>query len=419
MMDWLRILFDFMLFFSFAYPFVSAWYWMAGGIYYYFWREHRFHAPDAPPDLDHWPPFSILIPCFNESENAVETLMAAARIDYPDFEIIAINDGSSDDTGAILDKLAQSLPQLRVIHLATNGGKARALNIGGRLARNELLLCIDGDALLDPHALRWAAYTFQRADIGVFTGNPRIRNRTSVLGRMQVGEFSSIIGLIKRAQSAYGWLFSISGVICGFRRKALEDAGWWSSHTLTEDVDVTWRIQCAGWRAIYAPSVLVWILMPETLHGLWRQRLRWAEGGAQMMFDYAGTIFRLRAPGLMPVYLNYLVSLFWAWSMIILFLAGFLHALGFDKGNIVRGVSLIPAWWGTVLCVTYLLQALVSHVIERRYEPKMLRSLYWVIWYPLAFWLISLVTAVAAVPRVIFKRNKARGTWVSPDRGLR
>jgi len=418
-MQTLHAIFAFLPYFCFAYPFIMAWYWMAGGLFYYFWRERGFVVPDRPPPLDEYPPFSILVPCFNESETAVETLTTADRIDYPDFEIIAINDGSSDDTAEILDQLAQSLPRLRVIHLVSNGGKARALNVGARLARNELLLCIDGDALLDPHALRWAAYNFLRTDIGVFTGNPRIRNRTTVLGRMQVGEFSSIIGLIKRAQTAYGWLFTISGVVAGFRRRALQDAGWWSSHTLTEDVDITWRIQMAGWRAAYGPSTLVWILMPETLKGLWRQRLRWAEGGARMMVDYRDDILRLRSPGLIPVYLSYLLSVLWSYAMFISILAGFADAIGLSRFGIVTGISLIPAWWGVVLALTYFLQASVSHILERRYEPNMLRSLFWIIWYPAAYWLISLTTVVVAVPKVLFGRKDARGTWVSPDRGLR
>jgi biofilm PGA synthesis N-glycosyltransferase PgaC len=58
-------------------------------------------------------------------------------------------------------------------------------------------------------------------------------------------------------------------------------------------------------------------------------------------------------------------------------------------------------------------------VIESRYEPNMTRSLFWIIWYPLAFWLISTLTTIVAVPRVFFRRGEVRGTWVSPDRGLR
>ena len=112
------------------------------------------------------------------------------------------------------------------------------------LAKHELLVCIDGDALLDPQALYWIARDFRRATVGGIAGNPRIRgNRTSLLGRLQVGEFSSIIGLIRRAQTAYGRLFTVSGVICAFRKRALEEAGWWSPRTITDDIDVTWRLQ--------------------------------------------------------------------------------------------------------------------------------------------------------------------------------
>jgi biofilm PGA synthesis N-glycosyltransferase PgaC len=104
--------------------------------------------------------------------------------------------------------------------------------------------------------------------------------------------------------------------------------------------------------------------------------------------------------------------------MLISILAGLAGAVGLDAG-IVEGVSLIPAWWGVVLTLTYLLQALVSHLLERRYEPDMLRSLFWVIWYPAAFWLISFATTVVAVPKALLGRKRTRGTWVSPDRGLR
>ena len=215
-------------FFCFGYPFVMAWYWIAGAIMYYFGHERAMAPHDYPDPLSHWPPISILVPCYNEGENAEETLSTAAAVDYPDFEVIAINDGSRDNTAEVLNRLVAKIPRLRVVHLAKNQGKATALNTGALLAKHELLVCIDGDALLDPLTLRWIAHAFQRGSVGGLAGNPRIRNRTSVLGRLQVGEFSSIIGLIRRAQTTYGRLFTVSGVICAFRKRALEDAGWWS-----------------------------------------------------------------------------------------------------------------------------------------------------------------------------------------------
>src|SRR6478609_3548748 len=101
--------------FCVGYPFVMAWFWMLGGILHQFIRRGE-PMPDDPPKLESYPPVSILLPCHNEEANAEETISVLATIDYPDFEIVAINDGSTDRTGAILDELTTRFPQLRVIH---------------------------------------------------------------------------------------------------------------------------------------------------------------------------------------------------------------------------------------------------------------------------------------------------------------
>jgi biofilm PGA synthesis N-glycosyltransferase PgaC len=405
--------------FCFGYPFVLAWHWIVGGLLFYILRERHMAPPDRPPPLEHLPPISILVPCYNEADNAEETLETAAAADYPDFEVIAINDGSRDNTAEVLDRLAARIPKLRVVHLAANQGKATALNVGALLAKHELLVCIDGDALLDPHALRWIARAFRRGDIGGVGGNPRIRNRTSMLGRLQVGEFSAIIGLIRRAQTMYGRLFTVSGVICAFRKRALEDAGWWSPHTSTDDIDITWRVQLAGWRVIYEPNVVVWILMPETLRGLWRQRLRWAMGGVHMMLEFFRPMIAGRTPSLLPPYINYVLSVVWSYLIAFAAVVGLLWAVGLGPARPLPALRLVPEWWGLTLTLTYIAQALVSHILGSRYERGLLRSLFWMIWYPLAFWMIGATTTAAALPRVLLQPRKERVTWVSPDRGLR
>ena len=405
--------------YCFGYPFVMAWYWIAGGVIFYMVRERDMPPPDRPEAMAEWPAITILVPCHNEAEHIEETLLRAAAVDYPDFEIIAVNDGSTDGTAALLDELATRIPNLRIVRLAANQGKATALNAGALLARNDLLVCIDGDALIDPHALRWFARAFRRGDVGGVAGNPRIRNRTTILGRIQVSEFSSITGLIRRAQTTYGRLYTVSGVICAFRKRALEEAGWWSARTVTDDINITWKLQIAGWRVAYEPNAIAWILMPETLRGLWTQRLRWAEGGAQMMIDFFRPIATLRVPSMLPVYGNYVLSVLWAYAMLFSLGVGFLWVIGLAPPALLQGFDLVPDWWGMTLALTYLTQALVSHLIERRYEPQMLRSLFWVIWYPIVFWMIALATVVVAVPRALLRRRATHTTWVSPDRGLR
>jgi biofilm PGA synthesis N-glycosyltransferase PgaC len=396
-----------------------SYYWMIGALMFWFGAERHFPPLNAPPPVADFPPISIIIPCHNEADTARETFGALAAIDYPDFEIIAVNDGSRDNTAELLERLAVGIPQLRIVNLASNQGKATAMNVGALMARHELLLLIDGDALLDPNALRWAAWHFRNPALGGLTGNPRIRNRTSILGRVQVGEFSSIIGLIKRAQATYARLFTVSGVICAFRKRALDDGGWWSPRTLTDDVDITWRIQIAGWRITYAPNIVTWILMPETLRGLWNQRLRWAEGGSQMLIDNARPMVTGKAPSLLPVYINAALSVLWSYCIILTTGVGLLHAAGLPVLTQLPTFSLIPEWYGLALCLTYLVQASLSAWLERRFEPGMQTSLFWVIWYPLVFWTLSAVTTAIALPRAAFRGRSGRTTWVSPDRGLR
>jgi biofilm PGA synthesis N-glycosyltransferase PgaC len=406
--------------FCFGYPFVMAWYWMTGGILYRLLRERHEPLPDEPPALIEYPKVSILVPCFNEEAQAEETFPMLAAIDYPDFEIIAINDGSKDRTAEILNRLAARIPQLRVVHLARNQGKSSALNVGALMARGEILVCIDGDALLDRHAVTWFVRRFQSdGSLGGLTGNPRIRNRTSLLGQLQVGEFSSIVGLIKRAQTLYGRLFTVSGVICAFRKRALHDAGWWSPAALTDDVEVTWRVQLAGWRVAFEPKAMCWILMPETLKGLWRQRLRWAEGGVQTVLASTPGLVRTRSWRMLPIWLNFVLSIVWAYAIAIGFA---LWVLSYALPNVAGGalgISPLPQWWGTVLATTYLLQALVSLRIDERFERRMAVAVFWIIWYPLVFWLLQAATAILGFPRALLRPRHARGTWISPDRGIR
>ncbi|CAG0925728.1 unnamed protein product, partial [Notodromas monacha] len=204
---------DYYFGFAFLYPLFMAWLWIAGGIWFYLKREYREN--DVPQPSEH--ACSILIPCFNEEDQVRETIKYAMQTQYPDFEVIAINDGSSDKTAEILDELQQTYSRLRVVHLAENQGKAYALKAGAMVSQHEYLICIDGDALLHPHAVLWMMHHLTRFPrVGAVTGNPRIINRSSILGKIQVGEFSSIIGLIKRSQRTYGRIFTVSGVLVGF-----------------------------------------------------------------------------------------------------------------------------------------------------------------------------------------------------------
>lgn len=411
---------DILLFdFTFYYPLFMSYLWMIGAIAYYFRYEHKSLKQHDPIKLlKQYPHVSIVVPCYNEQDNVREVVEALSHMNYPHYEIICVNDGSKDNTGPILDSLLSDHPRLRVIHQAKNQGKAVALNTAALLANSEFLLCIDGDAILDPDAICWMLRHFETGPrVGAVTGNPRIRTRSTLLGRLQVGEFSSIVGLIKRAQRIYGRLFTVSGVAAMFRRRALLQIGFWSPDMLTEDIDISWKMQINHWDVRFEPHALCWILMPETLAGLWKQRLRWAMGGSQAIRKYAFIFRKWHLRRMWPIYVEYIASVFWAYAMGLVIL---IWAVGLVVEMPLRWqITIVPGWHGVLIGSTCLLQVLIAMGLDRSYDKRMFRHYFWMIWYPLAYWMLNLCTTIWAVPKVFLRKRGKRAIWVSPDRGVR
>lgn len=373
---------------------------------------------EEPPLLDEYPPVTIIVPCHNEGRDIKDTVEYLLASTYPHFDILLVDDGSADETHQILDALAAQHPEVvRVIHFAKNQGKAVALNTASLMTSSQYLCCIDADALLDPHALSWLMAHFTNPRVGAVTGNPRVRNRSTLLGRLQVGEYSSIIGLIKRAQRTYGRIFTVSGVVACFRKAALHDVGYWSDEMLTEDIDVSWKLQLRHWDVRFEPKAQCWILAPETLRGLWQQRLRWATGGIQVMLKNWRIEHIWKARRMWPVLLEYAMSVLWSYAMLVmvtLWLIGLFVELPLEY----RVPSLLSGWNGVMVGTTCLIQIGVSLLLDARYDRGSLRSFYWMIWYPLAYWMLNMVTTIVAVPRTLLRNNEKRARWISPDRGI-
>ncbi|MDW5376541.1 poly-beta-1,6-N-acetyl-D-glucosamine synthase [Halomonas sp. HP20-15] len=401
--------------FTMGYPSLMATVWICGGLYYFFhWERKQTQRPASATDPDAQR-VSVLVPCHNEGANIDETIGHLFRQNYLNLEVIAINDGSRDDTGARLDALARQYPTLKVLH-QVNQGKASAMNNGLAHASGEIVVGIDGDAVLDYDAVTWMVEHFVRSPrVGSVTGNPRVRTRSTAIGKIQTGEFSSIIGLIKRAQRIYGMVFTISGVICAFRRSALEQIGGWSTDMITEDIDVSWKLQLSGWQVRYEPHAMCWVLMPETLRGLFRQRLRWAQGGAEAFLRHFGKAIRWRNRRFWPLLAEYLISIVWCYSMVTLIVLG-LFDLAMDLPTWDAAEAILD-WSAGLLIVLCLLQFCVSFYIDSRYDHSMANCLFWSIWYPFFYWILNMTTAVIAFPKAVVRRRGQHAIWRSPDRG--
>jgi poly-beta-1,6-N-acetyl-D-glucosamine synthase len=416
---------EFVSAYSYYYPLFMAHLWMIGAVFYYFRYErppksHRdlpHSGLETPPVRHVHPLVTIVVPCHNEGRDIEDTVEYALASTYPNFDILLVNDGSGDETRQILDGLAAQHPEVRVIHCARNQGKAVALSTAALMTPAQYLCCIDADALLAPEALSWLMVHFLNSRVGAVTGNPRVRNRSTLLGRLQVGEYSSIIGLIKRAQRTFGRIFTVSGVVACFRKAALHDVGYWSPDMLTEDIDVSWHLQIRHWDVRFEPKAQCWILAPETLRGLWQQRLRWSTGGIQvMMKNWRTTPWKARR--MWPVLMEYVMSVVWAYAMLVL-MTLWLVGLVIELPPAYRIPSLLSGWNGVMVGTTCLMQIGVSLALDARYDKGIFKSFYWMIWYPLAYWMLNMATTIVAVPRALLRKTKRRARWKSPDRGIK
>jgi biofilm PGA synthesis N-glycosyltransferase PgaC len=403
--------------FTFIYPVLMAYIWMGGAFIFLVSREIFLADKSSPPSLKSYPRVAILVACFNEEEIIEETIANLDQQTYPNLEIIAVNDGSSDRTGELLDKAAGDYQRLRVVQLTNNQGKATALRTAHAATAAEYVIVVDADVMLEPDvAVRMVHRLEANPRLGAVTGNPRIRNRGSLLGRIQAGEFSSIIGMIKRAQSVYGRLFTVSGCIAGFRHSAIQDAGYWSVDMATEDVDISWRLQLKGWFVQYEPSAICWVLMPETLSGLWKQRLRWAQGGAEVLLRYSPKLFRSSSIWMWPIYIESLLSILWSFLIcivLVLFVADVLFPMP-------ESFNALHALWPSsaiIICTTFILQSIFAMIIDSRYERKTYTLIFWMIWYPLGYWLITACTSMVGFWKAFGRSKRKRATWTSPDRG--
>ncbi len=402
--------------FVYLYPLLMSFVWMIGALIFYFRLEKK---RTTLPVIDKYPFFSVLVPCHNEQDQLADTVAHLVDLDYPEYEIILIDDGSDDDTSAEIHRFCEQHQRVRGVYVKQNQGKAAALNAGSVVARGELLMSIDADALLDKDSLTWVAAQFNNSPrLGAVTGNPRVLNRTTLLGKIQTGEYATIIGFIKRAQRILGKVLTVSGVVAAFRKEALASVGFWDTDMVTEDIDITWKLEKKFWDVRYEPRAICWILVPETLKGLWKQRVRWAQGGIEVLKKHNDIWQDWRQRRLWPVYVEYAFSILWVlsfWTLIILWAEQALF-------NVPIPIRLLPPipplWTGSILALVCLMQFSLSLFIDSHYDKRIFRYLFWVIWYPFVYWMINAFAVVMAVPRALLKKKGTRAVWSSPDRGI-
>jgi cellulose synthase/poly-beta-1,6-N-acetylglucosamine synthase-like glycosyltransferase/peptidoglycan/xylan/chitin deacetylase (PgdA/CDA1 family) len=239
--------------------------------------------------LRHLGPVSIIVPAYNEAANIAATVHSLTTNDYPGTEIVVVDDGSTDDTAGIVERLR--LPNVHVVR-QPNAGKPTALNTGIRHAHGDILVLVDGDTVFDHDAVGRLVQPLHDPHVGAVSGNTKVANRTGLLGRWQHLEYVIGFNLDRRMFDIARCMPTVPGAIGAFRRAAIRDAGGLSPQTLAEDTDFTMAVLRAGWDVVYEPAAIAWTEAPATLRQLWRQRYRWCYGTMQAMWKHRHTVLQ-------------------------------------------------------------------------------------------------------------------------------
>lgn len=395
-----------------AYPIVTSIMWITTSMVFLQRWERGGPPPDSISD-DALPFVSVLIPAHNEAEVIADTVRAACLIDYPHYEVVVIDDGSSDDTSRRVEPLLDA-GRVRLVRKLQNEGKALALNDALPLANGDIILTLDADAAPDPMILRRIVPHFASARVAAVTGNPRVRNFDSFLARLQAIEFSSIVSLLRRSQRIWGRIVTVSGVVAAFRKSAVFDVGGFSPNMPTEDIELTWKLQKRFYDVRYEARAIVWMTVPTSFSGLFKQRLRWARGLMQVFHKHADVMLHWKYRRMWPVFVESALSILWALCFVVLTL---IWIASWSIGVPPVGASPIPNLWGMTIGTLCLLQLLMGALVDRRYDPGILRFYAYAVWYPLVYWMFLSVTTVLSLGWLLRRPQAASVRWTTKRSG--
>jgi cellulose synthase/poly-beta-1,6-N-acetylglucosamine synthase-like glycosyltransferase len=260
-------------------------------------KEKEKQAALATNENNPFPSVTVIIPGYNEAVNAVGTIQSLLQQDYPDLQIIFVDDGSKDNTLDVLHTAFANVPRVKIL-TKPNGGKASALNVGVSLAATDYLVCIDADTQLKPDAIRQLLKKFNHPDVGAVAGNVKVGNEVNMITRWQSIEYITSQNFDRRAFDLLNCITVVPGALGAFKKEAVIKAGGFTTDTLAEDCDLTMRLHRQGFRVANCTDAISYTEAPETMHQFLKQRFRWSFGVIQCFWKHRDAVFN-------PAYKNF------------------------------------------------------------------------------------------------------------------
>lgn len=248
------------------------------------------------------PLVSVMIPAWNEEVGILDTVESLLKSTYRKVELIVINDGSTDNSDTLIrefvkkyyDEHPSSKRRIEIVyHYKQNGGKGAALNTAIEISKGDILMSIDADCLVMPDTIKNFVRYFVDPEVMAAVGNVKVGNTKTLVGTIQYLEFLFSF-YFKKADSIMNTIYIIGGAAGAFRRSALNTVGVYNTKNITEDIDLSLRIQVAGYKIVYASDALVYTEGASEISCLMKQRLRWKRGRFETFFENRRIFFSLK-----------------------------------------------------------------------------------------------------------------------------
>lgn len=357
------------------------------------------------------PIVSVVIPAWNEDVGILSTFQSVIDSSYPKIEIIIINDGSTDNShGSILkfmNKYKRNPNRNRSVRYIykKNGGKGKALNMGISRAIGEIIITIDADCILDKHAVRNFVAHFDNPKIMAAVGNVKIANSQNFIENLQYLEFLFSF-YFKKTDSIFNSIYIIGGAAGAFRKSIFDKLGGYSTENITEDIELSMRIQQHGMKIKYAADSIVYTEGASTLDGLMKQRLRWKKGRIETFFEYSSLFFsRKKIHNKMLTFIMLPLAIFGDLQLsleliFILFLLIY-TAVTHDSSILISGMIVVWAM--------FLVQLIFDDTKQRNIKTYILMPSAWMMFYVTTA--VEVNALIKAVTQHIMKKEVVWQSW--------
>lgn len=359
------------------------------------------------------PRVSVVVPAWNEEVGIIKTIESVVNARYANFELIVVNDGSTDRTHELVthyikqhnasDK-TKGHPLIKYLKLA-NGGKATAMNKALSIADGDIMITIDADSIMDPYAIRHFVDSFTDEKVAGVAGNVIVANRNKPLELLQQLEY--LYGFFfKRADSVFNSVYIIGGAAAAYRTEVIKELGGFDESIITEDIELSVRLLNAGYKTRYAAKSVVYTEGPSEWSGLCKQRLRWKFGRLQTFIKHKNLFFSPDKKH--PMYLSWLLFPLALYSELLLLFEAVL--VGFFFFYTIMTFDYLPMVF-VILFLTSLVSLQIALDSKARFHLNLLTltPIAWVLFY--AVDIVELQALVRSLKRMITKQSLAWQKW--------